>query len=126
MIRLAQFVVTIYLDAADQSVYGTGSTPTSALDAFRQALVNSDAKIGNTDKATLKNVKGIVDRVAMVSNQNKMMFTLKNSKTIYTVNTSDYDFANLMKPNDKVSFKANIVEKKSIRNVANFKDDNLR
>lgn len=54
------------------------------------------------------------------------MFTLKNSKTIYTVNTSDYDFANLMKPNDKVSFKANIVEKKSIRNVANFKDDNLR
>lgn len=115
-----------YLDAADQSVYGTGSTPTSALDAFRQALVNSDAKIGNTDKATLKNVKGIVDRVAMVSNQNKMMFTLKNSKTIYTVNTSDYDFANLMKPNDKVSFKANIVEKKSIRNVANFKDDNLR
>lgn len=98
----------------------------AALDVFRHALVNSDAKIGNTDKATLKNIKGIVDRVAMVSNQNKMMFTLKNSKTIYTVNTSDYDFANLMKPNDKVSFKANIVEKKSIRNVANFKDDNLR
>ncbi len=115
-----------YLDAADQSVYGTGSTPTSALDAFRQALVNSGAKIGNTDKATLKNIKGIVDRVAVVSNQNKVMFTLKNSKTIYTVNTSDYDFANLMRPNDKVSFKANIVEKKSIGNVADFKDENLR
>ncbi|NRO35176.1 hypothetical protein IMAU30003_01426 [Lactobacillus helveticus] len=115
-----------YLDAADQSVYGTGSTPTSALDAFRQALVNSGAKIGNTDKATLKNVKGIVDRVTVVSNQNKVMFTLKNSKTIYTVNTSDYDFANLMRPNDKVSFKANIVEKKSIGNVADFKDENLR
>ena len=54
------------------------------------------------------------------------MFTLKNSKTIYTVNTSDYDFANLMRPNDKVSFKANIVEKKSIGNVADFKDENLR
>lgn len=115
-----------YLDAADQSVYGTGSTPTSAIDAFRQALVNSGAKIGNTDKATLKNIKGIVDRVAVVFNQNKVMFTLKNSNTIYTVNTSDYDFANLMRPNDKVSFKANIVAKKSIGNVAEFKDDNLR
>ncbi|NRO37007.1 hypothetical protein IMAU30056_01236 [Lactobacillus helveticus] len=93
---------------------------------FRQALVNSGAKIGNTDKATLKNVKGIVDRVTVVSNQNKVMFTLKNSKTIYTVNTSDYDFANLMRPNDKVSFKSNIVEKKSIGNVADFKDENLR
>lgn len=112
-----------YLDAADQSVY---ATPTSALDAFGQALVNSGAKIGNTDKATMKSVKGVVDRVAVVSNQNKVMFTLKNSKTIYTVNTSDFDFANLMRPNDKVSFKANIVEKKSIGNVAEFKDDNLR
>ncbi|RVU73119.1 MULTISPECIES: hypothetical protein [Lactobacillus] len=115
-----------YLDAADQSIYGTGSTPTSALDAFRQALVNSGARIGNTDKASLKKVKGIVDRVAVVSSQNKVMFTLKNSKTIYTVNTSDYDFANLMRPNDKVSFKANIVEKKSIGNVADVKDNNLR
>lgn len=115
-----------YLDAADQSVYGTGSTPTSALDAFRQALVNSGAKIGNTDKATMKSVKGVVDRVAVVSNQNKVMFTLKNSKTIYTVNTSDFDFANLMRHNDKVSFKANIIAKKSIGNVAEFKDDNLR
>lgn len=115
-----------YLDAADQSVYGTGATPTSALDAFRQALVNSGAKIGNTDKATMKEIKGIVDRVAVVSNQNKVMFTLKNSKTIFTVNTSDYDFANLMRPGDKVNFKANIVEKKSIGNVADFKDENLR
>lgn len=61
-----------YLDAADQSVYGTGSTPTSAFDAFRQALVNSGEKIGNTDKATMKSVKGVVDRVAVVSNQIKI------------------------------------------------------
>lgn len=74
----------------------------------------------------MKSVKGVVDRVAVVSNQNKVMFTLKNSKTIYTVNMSDFDFVNLMRPNDKVSFKANIVAKKSIGNVAEFKDDNLR
>lgn len=53
------------------------------------------------------------------------MFTLKGSKTIYTVNTNDFNFANLVRPNDKVTFKANIVEGKSIGNVSQFKDKNL-
>lgn len=114
-----------YLDASDQSVYGTGSTPTSALDAFRQALVNNGSVAGNTNSAKTKAVKGTVDRVAVISNQNKVMFTLKGSKTIYTVNTNDFNFANLVRPNDKVTFKANIVEGKSIGNVSQFKDKNL-
>lgn len=114
-----------YLDASDQSVYGTGSTPTSALDAFRQALVNGSSAVGNTNSAKTKAVKGTVDRVAVVSSQNKIMFTLKGSKTIYTVNTNDFNFANLVRPNDKVTFKANIVEGKSIGNVSQFKDKNL-
>lgn len=114
-----------YLDASDQSVYGTGSTPTSALDAFRQALVNNSSAVGNTNSAKTKAVKGTVDRVAVVSSQNKIMFTLKGSKTIYTVNTNDFNFANLVRPNDKVTFKANIVEGKSIGNVSQFKDKNL-
>ena len=114
-----------YLDASDQSVYGTGSTPTSALDAFRQALVNNGSVAGNTNSAKTKAVKGTVDRVAVVSNQNKVMFTLKGSKTIYTVNTNDFNFANLVRPNDKVAFKANVVEGKSVGNVSQFKDKAL-
>lgn len=34
-----------YLDAQDQSIYGTGSNPTSALDDFRQSLVNNGASV---------------------------------------------------------------------------------
>lgn len=114
-----------YLDASDQSIYGTGSNPTSALDAFRQALVNNGSVAGNTNSAKTKAVKGTVDRVAVISNQNKVMFTLKGSKTIYTVNTNDFNFANLVRPNDKVAFKANVVEGKSVGNVSQFKDKNL-
>lgn len=114
-----------YLDASDQSIYGTGSNPTSALDAFRQALVNNGSVAGNTNSAKTKAVKGTVDRVAVVSNKNKVMFTLKGSKTIYTVNTNDFNFANLVRPNDKVEFKASIVEGESIGNVSHFKDKAL-
>lgn len=114
-----------YLDVSDQSVYGTGPTPTSALDAFRQALVNNGSVAGNTNSAKTKAVKGTVDRVAVISNQNKVMFTLKGSKTIYTVNTNDFNFANLVRPNDKVEFKASIVEGKSIGNISHFKDKAL-
>lgn len=114
-----------YLDASDQSIYGTGSNPTSALDAFRQALVNNGTAAGNTNGTKIKAVKGTVDRVAVISNQNKVMFTLKGSKTIYTVNTNDFNFANLVRPNDKVEFKASIVEGKSIGNVSHFKDKAL-
>lgn len=114
-----------YLDASDQSIYGTGSNPTSALDAFRQALVNNGSVAGNTNSAKTKAVKGTVDRVAVISNQNKVMFTLKGSKTIYTVNTNDFNFANLVRPNDKVEFKASIVEGKSIGNISHFKDKAL-
>ena len=37
-----------YLDATDQSVYGTGTSPISALDSFRQALANNGSTAGNT------------------------------------------------------------------------------
>lgn len=115
-----------YLDAANQSTYASGSTPTSALDAFRQALVNSGSSAGNTKDSKIKEVTGTVDRVAIVSNQNKVMFTLKGKKTIYTVNTNDFVVANLMKPRDRVSFKANVVNGNSVGNVSSFKDTELR
>src|SRR5699024_2141655 len=37
-----------YLDGQDQSIYGSGSNPTSALDDFRQALVNNGGTTKNT------------------------------------------------------------------------------
>lgn len=114
-----------YLDAGDQSIYGSGSNPTSALDAFRQALADSGSTVGNTAGAKVKKVSGVIDRCIVVSNKNKAMFTLKDSKTIYTVNTNDFDFANLIRPNDKVEFKANVVKGKSVGNVSQFKDYNL-
>lgn len=114
-----------YLDASDQSIYGSGSNPTSALDAFRQALVDSGSTAGNTAGAKQKKFTGVIDRSVIVSNKNKAMFTLKGSKTIFTVNTDDYDFANLIRPGDKVGFSANVVKGKAIGNVSKFKDNSL-
>ena len=60
-----------YLDAEDQSIYGIGSSPISALDNFRQALVTVELKHPNTPNSNLKQITGTVDRVAIVSNKTK-------------------------------------------------------
>lgn len=67
----------------------------------------------------------MIDRAVVVSNKNKAMFTLKDKKTIFTVNTNDYDFANLIRPGDKVKFTANVVKGKSVGNASDFKDESL-
>ena len=116
-----------YLDATDQSIYGTGSNPTSALDSFRQALVNGGAYVGNTRGTKKKTITGTIDRVAVLSNQNKVMFTLKGKlKTVYTINLNDYANAALTRPNDKVKFKANVVDNKSVGNVSKWTNCNLK
>lgn len=115
-----------YLDASDQSIYGTGSNPTSALDSFRQALVDSGSSAGNTPGEKKKNFSGMIDRAAVVSSKNKAMFMLKGKNIIFTVNTNDYDFANLIRPGDKVKFSANVVKGKAIGNVSDFEDRSLR
>ena len=116
-----------YLDATDQSIYGTGSNPTSALGSFRQALVNGGASAGNTEGAKKKAITGTINRVAVLSNQNKVMFTLKGKlKTVYTINLNDYANAALTRPNDKVKFKANVVNGKSVGNVSSWQDYNLK
>lgn len=115
-----------YLDAQDQSIYGTGSTPISALDNFRQALVNSGAKVMNTQASKAKNISGIVDRVAIVSNKNAVMFTLQNSPIVYSVDTNDFSKANLLRSGDQVKFKANIVANQSVGNVSQFVNENLK
>lgn len=115
-----------YLDAKDQSLYGSGNNPTSALDAFRQALVNDDATAKNTPGTKNKKINGVVDRAVVVSSKNKVMFTLQNSNTVYTVNTNNYDNANLIRPGDKLSFKASVVNGQSVGNVESFKNDSLK
>lgn len=115
-----------YLDAKDQSLYGSGNNPTSALDAFRQALVNDGATAKNTPGAKDKKISGVVDRAVVVSSKNKVMFTLQDSNIVYTVNTNDYDNANLIRPGDKLSFKASVVNDQSVGNVESFKNDSLK
>lgn len=115
-----------YLDAQDQSIYGSGSNPTSALDSFCQALVSNGATAKNTPGAKSKAVKGIVDREVVVSNKNKVMFTLQGSNVVYTVDTDDYNNANLLRPGDELSFKASVVNGQSVGNVKNFRNNNLK
>lgn len=115
-----------YLDAQDQSIYGNGTNPTSALDDFRQALVNNGATAKNTAGTSQKRVSGTVDRAVVVSSKNKVMFTLQGSNTVYTVNTNDYDKANLTRPGDKISFKAQVVKNQSVGNVDSFKNNSLK
>lgn len=115
-----------YLDAQDQSIFGSGSNPTSALDSFRQALVSNGATTKNTPGTKSKVVKGTVDREVVVSNKNKVMFTLQGSNVVYTVDTDDYNNANLLRPGDKLSFKASVVNSQSVGNVKNFHNNNLK
>ena len=116
-----------YLDATDQSVYGTGTSPISALDSFRQALANNGSTAGNTPGQKAKRITGLVDRVAVLSSQNKVLFTMKRDhKTIFTINLSDYSSAALMRPNDKIKFSANVVNGKSVGNVSSWQDYNLK
>lgn len=114
-----------YLDAKDQSIYGNGNNPTDALDNFRQALVNNNATAKNTPNVHQKSINGTVDRYVVVTNKNKVMFTLQNSKTIYTINTNDFPKANLLRTGDNVSFKATIVNGQSTGNVEKFKNNDL-
>ena len=74
-----------------------------------------------------KTITGTIDRVAVLSNQNKVMFTLKGRpKTVYTINLNDYANAALSRPNDKVKFKANVVDNKSVGNVSKWTNCNLK
>lgn len=102
-----------YLDAEDQSIYGTGTSPISALDDFRQTLVNSGTKAVNTPDNKLKRLTGTIDRVAIVSNKNKVMFTLQNNPVVYTIDTDDFA-------------KANLVNGQSIGNVSQFTNHDLK
>ena len=114
-----------YLDAKDQSISGNGNNPTDALDDFRQALVNNNATAKNTPNVHQQSISGTVDRCAVITNKNKVMFTLQNSKTIYTINTDDFPKANLLRTGDNVSFKATIVNGQSTGNVEKFKNNDL-
>ncbi|WP_251576127.1 hypothetical protein [Limosilactobacillus agrestimuris] len=115
-----------YLDAQDQSIFGSGNNPTSALDSFRQALVSDGETANNTPGAKNKQVSGMVDRVAVISSKNKVMFTLQGSNIVYTVDTNDYNSANLLRPGDKLSFKASVVNNQAVGNVKEFHNDSLK
>lgn len=115
-----------YLDAQDQSIYGSGTSVNDALDAFRQAIVNNGGSAGNTPGVKTKNIIGTVDRLAVLTNNNKVMFTLHGSNTIYTINTDDYSTANLLKTGDNIKFSAKVVKGQSIGNVSKFVNESMK
>ena len=80
----------------------------------------------NTQASKAKNISGIVDRVAIVSNKNAVMFTLQNSPIVYSVDTNDFSKANLLRSGDQVKFKANIIANQSVGNVSQFVNENLK
>lgn len=114
-----------YLDAANQSIHASGSTVNEALDKFNQALADNGVSAGNTPNVKVKEVKGKLDRVALVANNHKLLFTLSESKVIYSLNLQEFQSAALARSGDKVSFKANVVDGKAIGYVSAFKDENL-
>lgn len=115
-----------YLDAADQSIYASGNNVDSALQSYLQAIVNNGGVAGNTNKSVIKSVHGTIDRVAIISNKDKVMFTLSGSNTVYTVNTDNYSNANLLRTGDQVNFKARLNGSMSIGNVNNFNNNSLK
>lgn len=96
------------------------------MDAFRQGLVNGDTTATNTPGAKEKVIKGTVDRSVVILNKNKVMFTLQGSNTVYTVNTNDYDKANLIRPGDSLNFKASVVKGQSVGNIESFTNESMR
>lgn len=115
-----------YLDAQDQSIYANGNTVNDTLNNYLQAIVNNGGTAGNTPGAKTKDVSGVVDRVAVISNKNKVIFTLQGSNIIYTVNTDDYETANLLRTGDSINFTARIVNGQSIGNIKSFKNNSLK
>lgn len=115
-----------YLDASDQSVYAYGSSVNSTLESYLQAIVNNGGVAGNTVKSSTKAVSGTVDRVALVSSKNKVMFTLNGSNIVYTVDTDDFNNANLLRTGDQVSFKARVSGNLSVGNIKSFKNNSLK
>lgn len=115
-----------YLDAQDQSVYAHGDTVNDTLDDYLQAIVNNGGSAGNTPESQTKKINGTVDRIAIIPDKNKVMLTLQGSNTIYTINTDDYNNANLLRSGDNITFKAKIMHGESIGNIEQFKNNSLK
>lgn len=115
-----------YLDASDQSVYGTGANAELAVDSYRQALIDGGGSVGNSSITKVSKVSGIVDRMLVVSNSNKVLFSLKDSDIIYTINTDDYPKAQLLSVGDSVEFSATVVDGSSVGNISSFTNNTFK
>ncbi|KRM67511.1 hypothetical protein FD06_GL000662 [Apilactobacillus ozensis DSM 23829 = JCM 17196] len=112
-----------YLDAANQNLYANSSTANATLAAFRQALITKAGTNGNHNSMNYKKYQGVVDRMAIVNDGSKSVveFMLKGNKTIFTANPAQNNRTALIRPGDKVEFKASVVEDESNGSVTEFK-----
>ncbi|MCL0312221.1 hypothetical protein M2S00_03790 [Apilactobacillus sp. TMW 2.2459] len=112
-----------YLDASNQNLYANSSTANATLAAFRQALITKAGTNANHSAMNYKKYHGTVDRIAIVNDGGKSVveFMLKDNKTIFTANPAQNNRTALMRPGDKIEFKASVVEDESNGSVTEFK-----
>ncbi|TLQ20234.1 cytochrome b/b6 domain-containing protein [Lentilactobacillus parafarraginis] len=126
------FMKFVYLlaDGNNQSgTYAVGDDAQSTLALFNQRL---EAKTGVTPSApTGKTVSGTVDRIVR-TNDNKLLFILKNNGQVYQLDTSAKDFKPIyqfISEGDKVSFKSEEVNTNGLAtatvSLSTFKDQSL-
>lgn len=116
-----------YLDASNQTVNASGSNATQTLDSFREALVSGNVSAGNTNEVKTETTTGVIDRMAIITNgsNSNVLLSLKGSKNVYTINTSDFPNASLAKVGDKVKLTSKMVSHKPYGNVSDFNNLNM-
>ncbi len=123
--------VYLLADGNNQSgTYAIGDDAQSTLALFNQRL---EAKTGVTVAApTGKTINGTINRIVRTNN-NGLLFIMKNSNQVYKLDTSAKNFKPIYQfiaEGDKVSFKAETINSKNDLATANvsldtFKDQSL-
>ncbi|BAP85156.1 hypothetical protein LOOC260_105990 [Paucilactobacillus hokkaidonensis JCM 18461] len=117
-----------YIDASDQSVHATGDSANEAVENFRQALIDNGSNAGNTSQGKKQKISGKIDRAVITAKGSSqvLLFTLQGSNTIYTVDGEDYQKALLTRAGDEVKATAQVKNGKSVGNVTDFSNSNLK
>ncbi|MDR0922358.1 MAG: DNA-binding protein [Lactobacillales bacterium] len=103
----------VYIDAVDNDIVVDADSAQEALDDYRNELVTKGSNNHSTDPATLKEITGEIYRVATVTQDDTTVvsFVLKGRGTVFHISALNQPDAIFLQAGDKVSFKANILDK---------------
>jgi hypothetical protein len=118
----------VYINAVDNDIVVDGENAQSALDAYRIEVATKGSNNASTDKSSLQEHTGVVERVALVSTDDTttVSFILKGSKTIYTVNSNNSPLAIFIKEGDTVTFSANVMADTTAASIENLTIEGLQ